>query len=66
MNDLTLKNGQIATYQRTDDFGRPVYKLENGLQVCCVNLNGTYLHTITKDYGEPCSPLKEEYQPLQD
>tara|TARA_R110001583_G_C5432086_1_gene388961 strand:+ start:81 stop:281 length:201 start_codon:yes stop_codon:yes gene_type:complete len=66
MKDLTLNNGQVAEYKYTDSFDRPVYKLESGTLVCCVNLNGTYLHTITKEYGEPCSPLKEEYQPFQD
>ncbi len=61
MNDLILKNGQKASYLYTDRFDRPVYKLESGTKVCCVNLDGTYLHTLSG--SEPCSPLKEEYQP---
>lgn len=64
MEDLTLKNGQIATYLYDDDWSRPVYQLNCGTKVCCVNLNGTYLHTITPNYGEPDSPLKDEFQPI--
>ena len=64
MNDLTLKNGQKAIFLYEDDFSRPVYQLENGKKVCCINLNGTYLHTITPNYGEPEFPLKEEFQPI--
>jgi len=32
--------------------------------VCCINLNGTYLHTVTGDFEEPDCPLKDEYQPI--
>ena len=65
MDDLILKNGQTAKFLYCDNFNRPVYKLENGTDVCCTNLNGTYLHTISasEDYREPDCPLKEEYQP---
>jgi hypothetical protein len=63
MKDLTLKNGQTAKFLFVDDWDRPTYKLESGSKVCCVNLNGTYLHTISEDYGEPIAPLKDEYQP---
>lgn len=65
MKELVLKNGQTATFLYEDDWGRPVYKLESGVTVCCVNLDGTYLHTMSADFGEPESPLKEEYQPVE-
>jgi hypothetical protein len=65
MNDLILKNGQKAEFLYEDDWGRPVYKLESGTKVCCPNLNGTHLHTMTESYGEPDCPLKEEYQPVE-
>jgi len=64
MKNLTLKNGQAATFLLKDDWGRPVYELENGLKVCCTELNGTFLHTMTGYFGEPDTPLKDEYQPL--
>ncbi len=64
MKDLTLKNGQKATYLYTDDWDRPVYRLEDEVKVCCINLNGTYLHTMSGEFGEPDSPLKDEYQPI--
>ena len=58
---LTLKNGQIAEFLYLDNWDRPVYKLEDGTKVCCVNLDGSYLHTMSRD-GEPCSPLNEKFQ----
>ncbi len=64
MKDLVLKNGQKAIFLYKDDFSRPVYKLESGRKVCCINLNGTYLHSISGDFGEPDCPLKDEYQPI--
>ena len=64
MNNLTLKNGQTATFLYEDFWSIPVYQLENGIKVCCVNLNCTYLHTMSEDYEEPQSPLKDEYQPV--
>jgi len=64
MNNLVLNNGQTATFLYEDDWGRPVYKLESGTKVCCVNLNGTHLHTMSRDCGEPESPLKKEFQPV--
>lgn len=63
MKDLTLNNGQTAVFLYKDAFCRPVYKLESGTKVCCVNLDGTYLHTMSGDIDEPDCPLKEEYQP---
>jgi len=66
MDDLTLNNGQTATFSYTDDWHRPVYLLENGEKVCCTNLNGTHLHTMSPDYGEPEFSLKEEFQPVSD
>ena len=65
MRNLTLKNGQTATFLYEDSWGRPVYKLESGTKVCCVNLNGTYLHTMSGAYDEPDCPLKEEFQPVE-
>ncbi|MFT6907001.1 MAG: hypothetical protein ACJAS1_003675 [Oleiphilaceae bacterium] len=66
MDDLTLNNGQKAVFLKKDDWSRPVYKLENGLKVCCCNLDGTFLHTMIKRSGEPDAPLKHEYQPKGD
>ncbi len=63
MKDLILNNGQTAKYLYSDDWSRPVYQLESGVKVCCPNLNGTHLHTMSGDLGEPDSPLKYEYQP---
>lgn len=60
--DLILKNGQLAEFLYTDNWDRPVYKLGNGRKVCCVNLDGTHLHSITSD-GEPDSPLVDDFQP---
>jgi len=65
MINLKLKNGQTAEFLYMDGFDRPVYKLEDGEKVCCVNLDGTYLHTMSK-YGEPDSPLRDGYQPIEE
>lgn len=62
--DLTLNNGQIAKYTHTDFWCRPIYTLESGVTVCCIELNGTSLTTVTDD-GEPCLLLRHEYQPAQ-
>ena len=64
MKNLTLNNGQIAKYLHRDDWDRPVYELKNGIKVCCTELDGSYLHTIS-DWDEPISPLKKEYQPKE-
>ena len=61
--DLTLNNGQKAKFIDIDFWDRPVYKLESGRKVCCIELNGTYLHTLSGD--EPDLPLKEEFQPVK-
>ena len=63
MKNLILKNGQTAKFIHEDEWNRPVYRLDNGVKVCCVNLDGTHLHTMTPDSGEPDCPLIEEYQP---
>ncbi|MGL4616541.1 MAG: hypothetical protein ACRCVV_22140 [Shewanella sp.] len=63
--DLTLNNGQTAVFQEVDYWDRPVYQLENKRLVCCVNLNGTYLHTMTPD-GEPDSALVHDFQPVNE
>ena len=63
--DLVLNNGQKAVYSHTDWWSRPNYVLESGRKVCCIDLNGTNLHTMSKD-GEPCFPLKEEFQPKRE
>jgi len=62
MKDLILNNGQTAKYIGQDDWSRPLYKLENGITVCCTEFDGSSLHTIYGDFCEPCSPLKYEYQ----
>ena len=64
MKNLKLNNGQTATYTHTDFWSRPCYTLENGVAVCCINLDGTYLHTYDKDWEEPQFPVKKEYQPV--
>lgn len=64
MNDLILQNGQIAKFLYEGVF-HPIYELENGIKVCCVNNNGTYLHTMSRD-EEPIAPVKAEYQPKDD
>ena len=66
MKNLILKNGTVAKFLYNDDFSRPVYEVTNNkrtFRVCCVNMDGTYLHTISASIGEPCSPLKDELQP---
>ena len=65
MKNLTLNNGETATFMYVNDWGAPVYKLENGLMVCCSNCDGSYLHTMIGDYDEPDRPLKRAYQPVQ-
>ena len=59
--DLVLNNGQKATFLYEDYWSRPIYELESGVKVCCVNLDGTYFHTLSGDLGEPDCPLKIEY-----
>lgn len=61
--DLVLNNGQKAKHNGFDFWSRPIYELASGIKVCCVNLNGSFLHTMSKD-GEPISPLTEPYQPV--
>lgn len=63
MNDLILNDGSTAKYLYTDYWSRPVYQLENGSRVCCIELNGTHLHTMSRD-GEPEYPIKN--QPVKD
>lgn len=63
MKNLTLKNGTTAVFLRRDDWHHPVYKLESGRVACCVNLDGTYLHSMSQD-GEPLCPLRDEFQPV--
>lgn len=69
MPDLTLNNGETAYYKGTDFWSRPYYEITIGDRkhlVCCVELNGTYLHTYSncRDVdSDPCSPLKHEWQP---
>ena len=65
MKNLNLKNGTTAKFLREDYWGRPVYLIDGKIRACCVNLNGTFLHTMTT-YGEPIAPLRAEYQPISD
>lgn len=65
MHNLKLKNGQTATFLYEDDWSRPVYRLENGYKAVCVNMDGTYLHSVSGS-GEPDCPLRDEYQPIDD
>lgn len=62
-HDLLLNNGQTAKYLYLDNFDRPVYQLESGRKVCCVDLDGTNLHTMSSE-GEPDSPLINDYHPV--
>jgi len=64
---LTLNNGMTAKFFYLDDFRRPVYVINHKgkeYRVCCVELNGTFLHSLTKE-GEPLAPLKHEFQPVK-
>ena len=61
--DLILGNGQKATHVGYEFFGRPIYRLENGTTVCCINNDGADLHLMST-YGEPISSLPEEYQAI--
>ena len=66
-NDLLLNNGSTAVFVCIDFWDRPQYDIDiNGktFRVCCTELNGTYLHTMSSDLEEPISPLKQEYQPV--
>ena len=66
-NDLLLNNGSTAVFVCIDIWDRPQYDIDiNGktFRVCCTELNGTYLHTMSSDLEEPISPLKQEYQPV--
>jgi len=63
VDNLILNNGETATFLYVDDWSRPVYTLKSGTKVCCVNCDGTYLHTISAGSGEPDSPVGNEYQP---
>ena len=66
MNNLLLHNDQTAKFLYLDEWHRPVYRLEDNSEVCCVNLNGTYLCTLGDGhdgYREPGYALKDEYQP---
>ena len=64
MKNLKLKNGQTAVYTHTDYWDRPCYELIDKTKVCCINLNGTYLHSMTHT-GEPEYPLGEDWQPVK-
>lgn len=60
-NIIILNNGQKAKYSYTDDWSRKIYTLENGNKA--VLLDDEVFYSITSSYGEPCCPLKKEYQP---
>ena len=64
MKNLTLNNDQTAKYLHRDDWGRPVYELEDGTKVCCTVPDGKYLYTMS-DWGDPKALLKIELQPKQ-
>ena len=69
--NLTLNNGKIAEYKGTDFWSRPFYKLQDEAGtdhiVCCINLNGTYLHYYSPRNdtdGEPDYSIPNSYQPI--
>ncbi len=65
--DLTLNNGTLAVFIGLDDWSRPLYKINhNGkdITLCCTEMDGTYLHTISADWGEPIAPVRNEFQPM--
>jgi len=67
--DLTLNNGKIARFLRVDWWHRPRYRItlddNREFEVCCTELNGTYLHTMSGGCDpEPELPLKHEFQPV--
>lgn len=66
MDNLKLNNGTVATFVGYDDWSRPLYKLENGITVVSTEFDGSHLHSRTTDWGEPISPLKDEWQPSPD
>lgn len=43
-----------------DFWDRELYEDENTKKVYC-SVDGQ-IHTMTQDYGEPCSPLREEHE----
>lgn len=66
MDDLKLNNGTVATFVGYDDWSRPLYKLENGIIVVCVEFDGSHLHTRTDGWGEPIAAIKHEWQASPD
>lgn len=62
--DLELFNGSIAKFKGYDDWSRKLYQYEwNSKKFTGVYLDERVLYSITKDYGEPDCPLREELQP---
>ncbi len=60
-NLIILNNGQKAKHSYTDYWGRKIYILGDGNKA--VLLDDEEFYSITSNYGEPCCPLKKEYQP---
>ena len=63
--NLLLNNGTVATYVGHDFWSRPLYEFEyKGIKhrVCCVEFDGSTLHTMDADWEEPIAPLREEFQ----
>ncbi|GGF91456.1 MULTISPECIES: hypothetical protein [Cysteiniphilum] len=61
-NIYKLKNGKTAKIIGFDDWDRILIKIYGFEQLFCI-VSGK-IYSRTKDYGEPCSPLNDDHQPL--
>ena len=62
--DLELQNGTTAKFLHYDDWDRKIFLIATGEKtIKAVDLDEDSLYSIRGDFGEPCCPLKEEFQP---
>jgi hypothetical protein len=63
--DIELKNGLIAKFAGFDDWGNKLFSFSYRERDFTVvyHENEKCLYSIVGDYQEPCSPLKEVFQP---
>jgi hypothetical protein len=62
--DIELQNGTTAEFSHYDDWDRKIFLITIGEKtIKAVYLDEDSMYSISGDFGEPCSPLKEEYQP---
>lgn len=65
--NIELNNGQVARFVIIDYWSRPQYDISfkgKLIRVCCINLDGTYLPTMSSDFEEPISALNSDFQPV--